>query len=64
MLEFACDYREALDSITGNQKMKLRQYELSEEDWEIATKLRDVLKVRKYFLIYLFLLTNKLSPFV
>ena len=50
MLEFACDYREALDSITGNQKMKLRQYELSEEDWEIATKLRDVLKVRNTFL--------------
>lgn len=50
MLEFACDYREALDSITGNQKMKLRQYELSGEDWEIATKLRDVLKVRNTFL--------------
>lgn len=45
MLEFAVEYREALDSITGNQRMKLRQYELSEEDWEIATKLRDVLKV-------------------
>ena len=50
MLEFSCDYREALDLITGNQKMKLRQYELSEEDWEIATKLRDVLKVRNTFL--------------
>ena len=50
MLEFACDYQEALDSITGNQKMKLRQYELSEEDWEIATKLRDVLKVCNTFL--------------
>ena len=44
MLKFAVEYREALDSITGNQKMKLRQYELDEEDWEIATKLRDVLK--------------------
>jgi hypothetical protein len=45
MLEFAIEYREALDSITGNQKMKLRQYELTEEDWIIATHLRDVLKV-------------------
>ena len=45
MLEFAVEHREALDSITGNQKMKLRQYELTEEDWKIATKLRDVLKV-------------------
>ena len=63
MLEFACDYREAIDSITGNQKMKLRQYELSEEDWEIATKLRDVLKVGYFFLNNLFLITYKLSPF-
>ena len=45
MLEFAIEYREALDSITGNQKMKLRQYELTDEDWTIATHLRDVLKV-------------------
>ena len=36
MLEFAVEYREALDSITRNQRMKLRQYELSEEDWEIG----------------------------
>ena len=54
MLDFAVDHREAIDSITGNQKMKLRQYELSEEDWEIATKLRDVLKVGcSYFLFLL-----------
>jgi hypothetical protein len=50
MLKFAVDYREALDSITGNQKIKLRQYELDEEDCEIATKLRDVLKVNHLFL--------------
>ena len=52
MLEFAVDYREALDSITGNQKMKLRQYELAEEDWEIATKLCDVLKVGHSFFFF------------
>ena len=48
MLEFAIQYREALESITGNQRMKLRQYELSEDDWRIATFLRDVLKVRSH----------------
>ena len=53
MLDFAIEYREALDSITRNQKMKLRQYELSEEDWEIATKLRDVLKVSHFFYLCL-----------
>jgi hypothetical protein len=52
MLEFAIEYREALESITGNQRMKLRQYELTEEDWKIATQLRDVLKVRYYFLLF------------
>lgn len=45
MLNFAVEYREALDAITGDRDMKLRQYELSEEDWNIATQLRDVLKV-------------------
>ena len=49
MLEFAVEYREAIDSITANQKMKLRQYELAEEDWEIATKLRDILKVCHFY---------------
>jgi hypothetical protein len=54
MLEFAVDYREGIDSITKNQKMKLRQYELSEEDWEIATKLRDVLKVSFFYFLLFF----------
>ena len=38
-------YRDTLDAITGDQDMKLRQYKLSEEDWKVATQLRDVLKV-------------------
>jgi hypothetical protein len=45
MLNFTVEYREALDAITGDRDMKFRQYELSEEDWNIATQLRDVLKV-------------------
>lgn len=45
MLNFAVEYREALDTIMGDRDMKLRQYELSEDDWTIATQLRDVLKV-------------------
>ena len=32
MLKFVVEYREAIDAITGNQKMKLTQYELDEED--------------------------------
>ena len=45
MLVFAVKYREALDAITGDRDMKLRKYELSEEDWTVATQLCDVLKV-------------------
>lgn len=45
MLDFAVKHREALNTITGDRDMKLRQYELSEEDWVTATQLRDVLKV-------------------
>ena len=32
--------------------MKLRQYELTEEDWKIMTQLHDVLKVRYHFLLF------------
>ena len=52
MLEFAIEYREALESITGNQRMKLRQYELTEEDWEIRTQFHDILKVHYYALSF------------
>ena len=45
MLEFAIEFREALDTITGEKEMRLRKYEMDNEEWEIAQQLRDVLKV-------------------
>jgi len=45
MLDFAVEHRDALDTIAGDRDMKLRQYELSKEDWATAIQLRDVLKV-------------------
>jgi hypothetical protein len=45
MLDFSIDYRPALDIITSERDMKLRQFELSKEEWEMAVHLRDVLKV-------------------
>jgi hypothetical protein len=45
MLKFALTFREALDTITGEKDMKLRKYEMDEEEWEIACQLREVLKV-------------------
>lgn len=45
MLKFVYLYREAIDKITGDRAMKLRDYELSESEWETVKELRDSLKV-------------------
>ena len=45
MLAFAVAYRGALDTITGDREMKLRKYEMDDEEWEIARQLCEVLKV-------------------
>jgi hypothetical protein len=45
MLVFALEYREALDIITRDHDMKLRKYEMDEEEWEVARQLCQVLKV-------------------
>jgi hypothetical protein len=55
MLKFAYTYREAIDKITGERALKLREYELLESEWETVKQLRDSLKVRfiiHYFLYY------------
>jgi len=46
MLDFALEYRKALDAISGDRDMDLRQFELAEFEWKIAAQLRDALKVR------------------
>lgn len=45
MLKMAFDYRLAIDNITGNKNLKLRKYELDDDDWEIISDLIRVLKV-------------------
>ncbi|KAF9558944.1 hypothetical protein CPC08DRAFT_638353, partial [Agrocybe pediades] len=45
MLNFAIEYCSALDMISADKNMKLRQYELSEEEWDIISQLCDLLKV-------------------
>jgi hypothetical protein len=46
MLEMAIRYRAAIDDITANKALKLRNYELDDEDWEVVSDLIRVLKVR------------------
>ena len=45
MLDFAVEHITAINTITADRDMKLRKYKLSEGNWGIAHKLRDVLKV-------------------
>jgi hypothetical protein len=45
MLQFALAYCTPLDDLTGIREMKLRSYELSEEEWKIADQLAGVLDV-------------------
>jgi hypothetical protein len=52
MLDFAVEHITAINAITSNRDMKLRQYELSEDEWDVARQLRDVLKVRIQFRLF------------
>ena len=54
MLKFACTYREAIDKITDERAMKLREYELKDDEWKIIEELRDSLKVCTYLTSILF----------
>ena len=45
MLEFAIQYRVAIDAMTATRKFDLRKYELVPMEWNTARELRDVLKV-------------------
>ncbi|KAI0040527.1 hypothetical protein FA95DRAFT_1502731 [Auriscalpium vulgare] len=44
MVGFAVQYKAAIDRITAEKSSDLRPYELSEEEWDIAQELCDVLK--------------------
>ena len=46
MLDFALNYRLAIDSITSTRELSLRKYELQDDEWAVAENLRDTLKVR------------------
>ena len=45
MLDFALEYREAIDKFTSNQAMDVWNLKLDEEEWELAQQLYDILKV-------------------
>ena len=45
MLSFAYTYRDAYNELTSNRDMKMRKYEIEDQEWEIVKQLADVLKV-------------------
>ena len=45
MLKFAYLYCDVIDKITGDQVMELKDYVLSDSEWEIVAHLRDSLNV-------------------
>lgn len=51
MLDFAIEYRAALDGLTATRNLNLRDYELDANEWELAVQLRDVLRVCFRFLL-------------
>jgi len=51
MLKFAYSYQEAINVLTGNQTLKLQDYELSDDKWDIVKQLCDCLKVSMSFII-------------
>ena len=54
MLKFAYLYREAIDRITGDCVLKLRDYELLESKWETVKQIHDSLKVCIYIIYFLY----------
>ena len=55
MLEFALNNRKALNAITGDRRMELQMFELSEREWTLAEQLQDVLEVSpaQFFFVFM-----------
>jgi hypothetical protein len=46
MLKFVLAYRLAIDAITADKRLKMRKYELDNDNWGIVEDLVSVLEVR------------------
>jgi hypothetical protein len=50
MLRFAVKYRIVIDSTTADKSLKLRKFELDNDDWKIVNNLVSILEVRVLYL--------------
>jgi hypothetical protein len=53
MVEFASEYRAALDIMTADREMNLRKFELSKKEWGMATELCEVLQVCLHYFFFI-----------
>ena len=58
MIDFSITYRSALDAMTANRGLNLRKFELDNEEWIAAEKLRDTLRVHFYYIHLIDVLTS------
>ncbi|KAG0706868.1 hypothetical protein DFH29DRAFT_758840, partial [Suillus ampliporus] len=49
MLNYAVEHRKAVDIVTQHWDLGLCEFELSDEEWDIAGQLRDILKYTTLF---------------
>ena len=54
MLNKALEYHKVINEITANKALKMQQYELDDEGWDIIKDLLRVLKVRYFFITYIY----------
>jgi len=45
MLSFVLRYRQAIDTVTADKGLKLRKFELDDDEWKIVSDLVSVLEV-------------------
>lgn len=58
-MRFVLTYRPAIDKITADKALKLRRYELDNDDWVIVEDLVSVLEVRRlHLLLYALLILH------
>lgn len=49
LLAFSNKYSKALDLLTAERGLKMRKFEMNDDEWELAAQLEKVLEVRPMF---------------
>jgi hypothetical protein len=70
MLQFAIKYRRAIDGMTADKSLKLRKFELDDEEWGIVEDLVAVLQVKLPYnitidyMLTLFYSNTRMQPYI